>query len=354
MSIKSLLQFLSVFLKDKSRKNLFIITWELFLLTIKHRRIPFFYFSRHIYKKGVDNIFDYIPNEVFYKFSGKFNDSSFTDLLDNKLYFLLFYNRFNIPLPKLMMYNVGNKFIIDNESLELTKTSDFIDITRTLLNNSETKSIFIKKTYGSYGGSNTFKISEPDIKDEKTLDIIFKEVIKSGFLFQQTIDQHPDLNRLNSSCLNTIRMDTFVDRNGDVEIISAFLRLSIKNSHVDNLSSGGCLIGIDIHSGRLKKYAYTSVTKEQGKILTEHPVTNVKFEGYLLPEFDEVKALTLKIASVVPGLRLIGWDIAITKDGPVIIEGNDRYTIQANDLAYGGYRSNPVFRKVMDEFALSN
>jgi hypothetical protein len=51
----------------------------------------------------------------------------------------------------------------------------------------------------------------------------------------------------------------------------------------------------------------------------------------------------------MPGLRLVGWDIAIVEHGPILIEGNSDYDIAASNLAYGGYRTNPVFRKVLNE-----
>jgi len=49
---------------------------------------------------------------------------------------------------------------------------------------------------------------------------------------------------------------------------------------------------------------------------------------------------------------MIGWDIAISNHGPVLIEGNARYyDMQLSDIAYGGYRNNPVFQKAL---ALAN
>jgi hypothetical protein len=178
---------------------------------------------------------------------------------------------------------------------------------------------------------------------------IYAQVIKSEFIFQETVRQHPELNKLNSSCLNTIRMDTFTDRNGNIEIISSFIRMSISNSHVDNISSGGCSVSVDLETGKLKKYGYSMFVTYGPGVYTYHPTTNVVFENFTIPMFNEAKELVLKTASCMPGLRLVGWDVAISENGPVIIEGNSDYEIRGSDFAYGGYRTNKIFRKVLDE-----
>jgi len=145
-------------------------------------------------------------------------------------------------------------------------------------------------------------------------------------------------------------MDTFIDKEGTVEIIAPYLRMSTSNLHVDNTSSGGCCVGINPDSGRLKKYGYTSISKTGGKILTAHPVTKVEFLDFKIPYFNEAKQFVLQVASLVPNLRLIGWDMAITGSGPLLIEGNLKYDLTNHDLTYGGYKTNPVFKKVLQEF----
>lgn len=51
----------------------------------------------------------------------------------------------------------------------------------------------------------------------------------------------------------------------------------------------------------------------------------------------------------MPGLRMVGWDVAIGPSGPILIEGNSNYDNTGNDQADGGYRANPVFRKALHE-----
>jgi len=53
-----------------------------------------------------------------------------------------------------------------------------------------------------------------------------------------------------------------------------------------------------------------------------HPDTGFKFYDKKLPFFTEVKKLALAAHKCFPMFNMIGWDIAITEKGPVIIEGN--------------------------------
>jgi hypothetical protein len=108
-------------------------------------------------------------------------------------------------------------------------------------------------------------------------------------------------------------------------------------------------VGVDFQTGKLKKIAYSDLRMVGVKVFTEHPITKTVFEDFTVPHFEEVKALALKTASFIPGLRLVGWDIAIGESGPVLIEGNFDYEIRGNDFADGGYLVNPAFRKVLKE-----
>ncbi len=340
-----------IFFQDKERKRLWRILFELAQLWIIQGKIPSHYFGRHLYKKDRTNIRDYLPNKLLWSLWNKFNDVEGSNILKNKLYFNLFFSQFNISLPRILMYNHLNRFVIGNKSIEINSTHEFEAVLEDLVkNHTACKSVFIKKTYGSYGGSCTYRVSADQFPlNQIALNEMYTAISGSGYLFQETIQQHPQLDVINPSCLNTMRIDTFIDRDRKVEIISAYLRMSSGNLHVDNGSAGGCLSGIELESGRLKRCGYSSFTRAAGKILTEHPVTKVAFENFSIPCFEEAKDLVIRVAGMVPHLRLIGWDVGIGITGPIIIEGNCGYDITINDLAYGGYRANPVFRKVLAE-----
>ena len=74
-----------------------------------------------------------------------------------------------------------------------------------------------------------------------------------------------------------------------------------------------------------------------GKI-DRHPDSGVIFDGYTVPLYHEALQLCLKAHSYFYGIHSIGWDIAISENGPVIIEGNDNWGIAMFQILYGGLK----------------
>jgi hypothetical protein len=348
----SFINLVKEFVKDPDRKSILRILADFITLSVFHRGLPLYYFQRYLFKKGVINIKDYFSNDfLYYKIKPFFNDTSVMYVLENKLYFDFFYSQFNIRLPEILMYNHKKMFVVNSNCIEINNAQDLkVQLENIFKQNPSYDSIIIKKTYWSYGGDQIYKLlAEQLTSDPEKITELYSEVIKSGFLFQGTVKQHPELNKLNPTSLNTIRFDTFIDKDGKIEIISGYIRMSINNSFVDNITAGGCQVGIDIQSGKLKKTGFSSLGTYGVKVLTAHPVTNTVFENFSIPYFNDAKDLVVKSASFMPALRLVGWDVAIGESGPVLIEGNSDYDISGNDLSEGGYRTNAVFRKVLRE-----
>ncbi len=339
-------------LNDPERKSILKIFFELVYLLLLYRTLPSHYFSRYLFKKDKANISDYFPSQFLYAIKARFNEQGVRSILDNKLFFDFYFRKLHFNnLPPIWMYNHRNLFVIGEEHVHINNEQDFINlIARVINNNSSDKTVFIKKTYGSYGGANIYKIHVDDLENQPVkISALYNEIIKSGFLFQETIKQHPEMNRFNSSCLNTMRLDTFINSNGSIEIISGYLKSNLKNHYIDNERSGACEIPIHLETGKLKKHGHMTI-KYNGLVRpTEHPTTKTVFENFTIPHFDQAKELAIKAAGSMPGLRLVGWDVAIGADGPLLIEGNSDYDMAANDLSYGGYRSNPIFLKVLEE-----
>lgn len=59
-----------------------------------------------------------------------------------------------------------------------------------------------------------------------------------------------------------------------------------------------------------------------GGCYKQHPITNAELVGLQLPYWNEIKDMLTHAAKEIPQVAYVGWDIAITPDGPVLIEGN--------------------------------
>ena len=155
-------------------------------------------------------------------------------------------------------------------------------------------------------------------------------------MIQEYIFQHEKLNKFNSSSLNTIRIVT-TRHNEDVHVLSAMLRIGVGGCVVDNLSSGGIGVGINSQTGKLKKYGcYYSKFNKKARL--KHPVSKIKYEGYQLPCWQEVLKLVKDAHEIFYKLPTIGWDVAITRNGPIIIELNVEYSGVGLQAADGGIK----------------
>ncbi len=197
---------------------------------------------------------------------------------------------------------IGREFR-DLDSIDAEAFADFV---------SDREYIFVKAPDG-YGGLGVKRVDIGGTEPEQ----LYSELKKDGFsLAEQAIIQHPDMNRLSPSSINSIRICT-LRADGKVHFMYSLVRMSSSDKSVDNISSGGMYC--PIHDGVITAPAYCDKT---GDYYFSHPVTGTEFVGFKIPYFDESVELAKKAAEVVEGINYIGWDVAVTPDGPVLIEGN--------------------------------
>jgi hypothetical protein len=65
-----------------------------------------------------------------------------------------------------------------------------------------------------------------------------------------------------------------------------------------------------------------------------------------VPRWSDVLSLVLRAQACFAGLRTIGWDVGITQEGPLLVEGNARYGFDLFQVAFDrGFA--PDFERVM-------
>lgn len=173
-------------------------------------------------------------------------------------------------------------------------------------------------------------------KDSITINKLKKIFTGKRYLVQEVVVQHDDVNYLNPYCVNTIRIITVRGKSGVINVLAASIRISARrDSFVDNRAAGGMAVGIN-NDGTLMKYGFQHT--EFGGRNEKHPITGVVFEGYQLPYWSEVVELVKASHKAIIGLQSIGWDVAITPNGPILIEGNDNWEIANPQDAIGGLK----------------
>lgn len=332
---------LRLLLRDTERKSIFQIILELFAVWMRNRNSPADYYQCLLFKKYMTNIYDFVGNRYGCEIRDSLNSPAWFCLLDNKLFFHLYFEGKGVRIPRLLAFSVGGKIYVDGSWLLAADQSGCSEAFRRVLSLAETGSVFAKPTTG-IGGYGAFMLTEDGIS-RKVTD--YSLLLSTDYIYEELILQHPDISCIYPSSVNTLRVDTVKDGNGLIAPISATLRMGVGGSYVDNASSGGCFVGVHLDSGKLRRYAY-SLPKNGGARFTQHPDTGVVFEGTRIPLFNEVLKLACDAAKIVPD-RNVGWDIAVAHDGPMLVEGNSNYGIRLSEVAFGGYLKNPVYRQMM-------
>ena len=161
-------------------------------------------------------------------------------------------------------------------------------------------------------------------------------------IVQPRIRQHPLLQKLSPHSVNTVRIDTL--RVGDRWVNSAaVLKAGVGESIVDNGSAGGVFIGIDVESGKLQP-----VGRQKPKFSTEvydrHPDTGVVFDGFIVPHWHLLRETVAQAAEAMLPLKTLGWDVAITEEGVLLLEANHNWDPDIFEDSWGGLAVTPVGR----------
>lgn len=179
-------------------------------------------------------------------------------------------------------------------------------------------------------------------KKKISKDLLLKHInaLQGDYIVQPFIEQHEDISAIYEQSLNTIRIVTVNVKNSsnpdDVIVLAKLLRMGVNGLNVDNWAKGGVVVGIN-DDGRLMKYGFYK--PGYGTKTEKHPNSGIVFEGRKIPMYDEMIKQVKFFHSKLNGIHSIGWDVAVTNNGPVFIEGNDNYELGFLQACFGGMRN---------------
>lgn len=140
-----------------------------------------------------------------------------------------------------------------------------------------------------------------------------------GCIVEPYIAQHEALNRLYPHGVSSLRIIT-VCQGGSISLIIAALHVGAGGLGISNLCQGGLRIAIDPRSGALEPRALRLAV--QRGWYSAHPDTGHPFAGFTIPHWRRVVSLVTRAHRCFPSIHSIGWDVAVSSTGPLIIEAN--------------------------------
>lgn len=286
--------------KEQTKWSSFYLWMDIIISTYKYNIGLMDYFIFRFFEKEHQEREKWAGTGYKYEYDLIMNPKSTRHLIENKLHFYEAYSPFvihaNCTIDDLKQNNGKALAVLNNKSGK----------------------IVVKDALGQCGWDVEILKSA-----EFNRDKIIAYMQEKGFnLAEEFIQQHSELARMSPSGLNTIRVITQLNKNGEVDILGARFRISV-NNHVDNMASGNIAAAVDIETGIVSgPGVYSDITKSD---VTHHPVTGVKIIGFQLPMWEEIIQLATKAALHRPENRSIGWDVALTENGPEFIEGNHNW-----------------------------
>lgn len=224
-------------------------------------------------------------NELLIK---KYNNQDYVHTFSNKEEFNILFNKY-----------LGRKWLINKKM----NYKDFI------------KLVLFKKYVIYKPVDKTQGIGIEKIKVTYPLRNMYNELVNKDYgLIEQFINQHNDLKKFSKS-VNTIRISTIND--SECNIIYAGLRLG-NGLVVDNFHAGGVIATINTDTG----IVVTRAVDLNGKKYKYHPTSKKLIKGYKIPYFNKIIKLINEVYNIVPEVKYVAWDVAITNHGPILVEGN--------------------------------
>lgn len=337
---------LKVFFADRNKKNVFKMIKEMVVYGWNKKELPTDYFRKFLYRKGIENYTDFLSLKQYYSIieSKKNLISDIAVILENKLSFDLFACKQGLPSTKTISYNIGNSFYYNSKVYQVFSKEELITFFSMVFNTSKQTCMFLKPISGSRG-KDCFKIFNTEFSE--TLENLGVCILKGNYLHQEALKQHPEINKIHSESINTLRINTYLSPDGKPHLISALMRFGIGPSITDNVSTGGFYVNVDTKREELTGIGRQTIALG-GKTYVEHPGSKIRLDGYKIPMLKDAISLAKEAATKVP-TRIIGWDFAITDNGPIIIEGNTNPSLHMADVAYGGLCKHPLIQEILKD-----
>ena len=167
-----------------------------------------------------------------------------------------------------------------------------------------------------------------------------------GFLFQTALDPHGDMAKIAGPAIGCVRVLTANDGSGPKPIYSVW-KLPAPRAMSDNFwQDGSMLAALDIETGAVQ--SCVRGTGPSAEMLDEHPVSRASLVGAQIPFWDDILKIAVDAHAVFPEFGVCGFDIAVTDQGPKVLECNDNPSHMLYQMGHGRGLQNPDLAPIWD------
>lgn len=179
--------------------------------------------------------------------------------------------------------------------------------------------------------------------NHKRMDFVtLRNILSQGsWIVQEVMKSHTALSKVNASALNITRIVT-VRNASDIQYLGGFQSFATGNALNDSWNNGSIYVGFNRESGRLQEYGYYHIEVAEKTVTHCHPDSQVIFSEFTIPYVKEAIDLCIQAHSFLPYHFLVGWDVAITENGPILLEANEKPGMNAVQVFEGGLRKSVV------------
>lgn len=276
-------------------------------------------------------ILDYVPTFYHHKKLEKDHAGIDTVYYGDKLNQALLFQERDIPTGDVVAFNKGKKWF----DFSIKQEINIVFVIEDLLKEGK---LFLKPAGGQGGfgifvlkyARNAFLVNG----EKKDLPAFIKNLPNTTFILQKGIVQSQQMMDINPSSVNTLRV--VVQKEGDLmKMKTCIIRMGRKGKEVDNSAQGGVSVKVDTQTGQV---APTATAEHGGGVMSCHPDTGRSFGDITINNWPDLKTQIEAIGTKLIDFKNIALDIAVTDEGPKLLEFNFRYGIEHQQCVLGGVR----------------
>ena len=139
----------------------------------------------------------------------------------------------------------------------------------------------------------------------------------ASWRLERRILAHPVVAAWRPDTTPTVRLITAVV-DGQPVVHAGMMKVIRNPRGVDNFHAGNLAAGVDLLSGRIGP----AVDPAGTQWFERHPDSGAPIAGIVIPDWPRYLAAARAAAAQFEPLSSLGWDVAVSRDGPVILEAN--------------------------------